>query len=267
MIQTIEIKTLEQAMEILLHQHYNEEIGRIRSDYLYRGMPNSEFTLITSLQHNCGDLQYELEPSILRYFAKYAEKEDPQLMSSVWRQLITGQHHNLPTRLLDWTHSPLVGLHFSCCEADMAMTDKRDGVLWRIDEGEFTKLLPEKYKAALQKDRTDVFSVETLSSVVDNLEQYDADMGAKSIAILEPPSSDQRIINQYSHFTVMPKGVADFEKFLDENTEKTRKLIIKKEIRWQLRDLLDQLNISERTLYPGLDGLSKWIARHYYVTR
>ena len=29
--------------------------------------------------------------------------------------------------------------------------------------------------------------------------------------------------------------------------------------------MLDQFNISERVLYPGLDGLSKWIARHYYV--
>ena len=26
-----------------------------------------------------------------------------------------------------------------------------------------------------------------------------------------------------------------------------------------------QLNISERTVYPGLDGLSAWLARHYYV--
>ena len=33
----------------------------------------------------------------------------------------------------------------------------------------------------------------------------------------------------------------------------------------QARDLLDQLNSSERIVYPGLDGLSRWLARHYYV--
>ena len=38
-----------------------------------------------------------------------------------------------------------------------------------------------------------------------------------------------------------------------------------KELRWQARDLLDQLNISDRIVYPRLDGLSKWLARHYYV--
>jgi hypothetical protein len=29
--------------------------------------------------------------------------------------------------------------------------------------------------------------------------------------------------------------------------------------------MLDQLNMSERIVYPGLDGLSRWIARHYFV--
>ena len=48
-------------------------------------------------------------------------------------------------------------------------------------------------------------------------------------------------------------------------TENTARYIIKKELRWQVRDLLDQLNISERIVYPGLDGLSMWLARHYYV--
>ena len=53
--------------------------------------------------------------------------------------------------------------------------------------------------------------------------------------------------------------------FLDKHTDRTVRYIIKKEIRWQVRDLLDQLNISERIVYPGLDGLSQWLARHYFV--
>ena len=52
---------------------------------------------------------------------------------------------------------------------------------------------------------------------------------------------------------------------MDKHTDRTVRFIIKKEIRWQVRDLLDQLNISERIVYPGLDGLSQWLARHYFV--
>ena len=83
--------------------------------------------------------------------------------------------------------------------------------------------------------------------------------------IVEPPSIEQRIINQYSFFSIVPLKIENVVDFLAANTENTVKYVIKKELKWQIRDLLDQLNISERIIYPGLDGLSQWLARHYYV--
>ena len=76
---------------------------------------------------------------------------------------------------------------------------------------------------------------------------------------------DPRIINQYSFFSVIPNDMSDIEGFLDSNTNNTIKYIIRRDMRWRIRDMLDQLNISERIVYPGLDGLSRWIGRHYYV--
>ena len=49
------------------------------------------------------------------------------------------------------------------------------------------------------------------------------------------------------------------------HTKNTVKYVIDRSLRWRIRDMLDQLGISERIIYEGLDGLSKWIARHYYV--
>ena len=178
--------------------------------------------------------------------------------------MITGQHNGLPTRLLDWTHSSLVALHFAMTEDNLEEMDAHDCVVWRIDMNEQIDHLPEKYRLAIGREQSTLFSVDMLTKITDSLYQYDEDMGDRSMVIIEPPSTNDRIITQYSFFSAIPTGM-DIEKFLDERTDKTVKYVIDRNLRWRVRDMLDSLNISERLFFPGLDGLSKWIARHYYV--
>ena len=42
-----------------------------------------------------------------------------------------------------------------------------------------------------------------------------------------------------------------------------RRIIIPAGVKLEIRDKLDYINISERMIYPGLDGICKWITRHY----
>ena len=266
MITTIEIDTIEQALGILSEQEYDAQIKRFRSPYFSRGEPDAAFRLKTTLSRNCKSHARELEPALLRNFTKYAVNEDPTIEDSVWRQMIVGRHHGLPTRTLDWSHSPLIALHFTTTGESPKNISLHDSVIWRIDMDEVHSLLPQKYRDALNANDTYVFDLDMLSGIAPTLEEYDRDMGSSSMVFVEPPSIDQRIINQYSFFGVVPGGMQDIESFLQERTSGTVRYIIKKEIRWRIREMLDQLNVNERMVYPGLDGLSSWLARHYYVS-
>ncbi|MCR4740244.1 MAG: FRG domain-containing protein [Lachnospiraceae bacterium] len=266
MIKEIKIDKIEDLIPLFTEQDYRPDLKRNRGMYIYRGMSDAGFKMHTSLSRTCKGLQKELEPAILENFAKYAVASDPLVADSVWRQIIVGQHYGLPTRLLDWTHSPLVGLHFATCEENLELMDKHDCVVWRMDMAEMLHNLPEKYREEVNKKQSTVFSVELLKKLTNNsLSQYDIDMKDEAMVTIEPPSLDERIVNQYSFFSVIPMGITDIEAFLDRKTEKTVKYVIDKSLRWRVRDMLDQMNISERIVYPGLSGLSKWIARHYYV--
>lgn len=267
MITTEYINSIDGIKDLLVEQERNPDNGRYRSSYFYRGMPDPSFTLTTSLYRNCGDKASVLENPLLENFIKYVSIEDPTIDESIWKAMIVGQHHGLPTRLLDWTHSTLVALHFANTEGNLSDLDKRDCVVWRIDARELNAKLPEKYQDALNKKHTFMFSVKNLAQITNSIEEYDKDMAGKSLVIVEPPSIDQRIVNQYSFFTIVPNEITNLEDFLNENTEKTVKYVIDKKLRWDLRDILDQMNMNERMIYPGTDGIAKWLARHYYVQK
>ena len=265
MIEEIRIESMQQMMELMAEQKFRPELNRHRDLHIYRGESNSAFRLSTSLARNCKSQSKFLEKPMLQNFTKYAVLEEPIIEGSVWKQMIVGQHHGFPTRLLDWSFSPLMALHFAMTEADLDKMSAHDSVVWRIDVHELHDRLPDKYQKIMKEHCTTVFSMEMLQEACKTLEQYDEDMKDDNMLVIEPPSLDRRIISQYSFFSIVPSGMKDIEAFLDSHTHKTARFVIAKELRWQIRDFLDHQNITERMVYPGLDGLSQWLGRHYYV--
>jgi hypothetical protein len=258
-MQDITVQSWTELHERLYEGSWNERLGRFRSSYAYRGMQIATFDLTTSLVRLGGDYPRH-EDDLLRNFRKYAYDQGAAMGASVWNWLALAQHHGLPTRLLDWTYSPYVALHF--VTADLEMYD-HDGIVWCVDYVQSNKLLPDQLRALLERDETNIFTAETIEEAAPTLPAFDGLSESDFVIFLEPPSLDDRIVNQYALFSLMSSPTAHLDSWLAERPHLYRRLIIPASLKWEIRDKLDQANITERVLFPGLDGLSSWLRRYY----
>lgn len=71
-ITEIKVDSIQNIKQLIIETQKDDTIGRYRSPALFRGLPNSTYTLQTSLYRNCKEKSIELETSILRNFYKYA---------------------------------------------------------------------------------------------------------------------------------------------------------------------------------------------------
>lgn len=265
-VQKVYIDNIDGLWPIIKNCRFDEKIGRTRSRFLYRGISNADFSMTTSLRRNCKDQSARLEHSILRNFEKYVAISEPYISDSEWKAMVVGQHHGLPTRLMDWTYSPLIAMHFATSGVPLENYEENDFAIWEIDIVEINSLLPIAYSNIIKKHSAFLFTLEMLEQENISLEKYDEDMGENSLIVIEPPTIDQRIMNQFAYFAVIPQKMVHIETFLELCTTHTKKYIISKKIKWEVREMLDKLNANERIVYPGVDGLCMWLSRHYYVT-
>lgn len=272
----IYVTSWNQLQDELFRGAWNDSLQRYRSSFAFRGLSDSSYLLETSLKRLQGPF-WLLEKHLLRNFRKYAQLEAREL-SSFWHLLSIAQHHGLPTRLLDWTYSPYIALHFAT--ANLERFDQ-DGAIWVVDYEKAHGHLPLSLQKLLQSEGAQAFTVELLTSLqphhephgidesvfrefVETLAEFDA-LGSQGEFLLffEPPSINERIVNQFALFSVMPNARRNIDDWLLENPELFRRIILPAELKWECRDKLDQCNISERVLFPGLDGLSSWLKRQY----
>ncbi len=226
-----------------------------RPTLVYRGMSSASLTLATSLERR-GLGFAQRERHLFRNWRKYAFRHGHSDWSD-WYWLSLARHYGLPTRLLDWTFAPLIALHF----ATLRRPDE-PALIWAVDHSRVHEALPDEYRTELQDEGATVFTVEMLSRLAPRLDRFGG--GRSDVALFfEPPSLEERIVNQSAVFSVMSSPSASFQDWLRLHPDAARRLVITPEAKVETREHLDQNGINERLLFPGLTGLAAYLTRYY----
>jgi hypothetical protein len=248
--------------------------GRRRDLGVYRGVGDARWPMLTSLDRLGGleppHTKRALEEHILRNFARYSRPHVPEPSRSDWELLAAAQHHGVPTRLLDWTYSPLVAAHFATMgrrpgAGQGGGEPGTDRVIWRLDWHRVHRHfgLPELALMADDLERlrdpsgTGRFTPWELIEHSGHVEPF--------ACLFEPPTLDARIAAQSAVFTLTSSTTQPFDAFLTEHglgDALTCYVIPATEV-GRVRDQLDLVSFDERRLFPDLDGVASQLRRYY----
>jgi hypothetical protein len=259
----VRVTSLGDLIDRLTPPEPDPRTGRRRDTGVYRGSAAADRSLLTSLDRLGGveppHTKRELEAHILRNFIRYSRPHRPGIAPSDWEQVVTAQHHGVPTRLLDWTYSPLIAAYFAVGEVSRG----GDRAVWRLEWQEVHRKFGLAPLALLIEDLERTFGSpdEPLTPwrlMADGVKHEFACM-------LEPPSLDARIVAQSAVFTLCSDTTRSFDAFLADNGLEgaLTRVVIPEEAVARVSDQLDMVGMDERRLFPDLDGVAAQLRRYY----
>ena len=178
-------------------------------------------------------------PRAFSYRGSNARYPFVQRVLTDWEAITLGQHHQLPTRLLDWTSNPLVALFFAAethWDTDGAVFAYRPRNVWEYHISMFQGQNPRS-------------------------PQVPDPLTIRGIKMVFPMLLADRLITQSGGFTIQEPIAClmkrDDQEFDDESLDilEIYKWTLPKGSKLEILDELHRVSVNRRTLFPGLDGV------------
>jgi hypothetical protein len=214
----------------------------------FRGHANATWTLIPSLYRTPFCIDHER--TLLTRFQQNALPLLSHRPSTPWEWLFLMRHHGCPTRLLDWTESPLVALYFAV-EAS-AHNDASDAHLWCLSPTALNE------QANIHGQHAGDIPAFGVGPYLDDYapDKVNAVVGYRRPAVAAiAPREPGRMTVQQSVFTIHHVKTESLEAYPD--TSPLWRLIIPFAKKPLIRAELATLGISRLSLFPDLDSVAQ----------
>lgn len=245
------------------------EVAKLDSGWVFRGDVESR-KLVSSLERACDSWGVPLEDApkvereLLREFQRHPEAGRLGLDLHdhlCWYAAM--QHYGAPTRLLDWTYSPFVAAHFAFDRLLLtlpaeARTSPTRAAVWALNTKKMTTALE-----GVLKDDWDLYQEK--NSAAFTALYVDRFPPILFMGIVNPLRLNERLSVQQGVF-LCP---GDVRRRWRENlavlgdTGLIRLLVMDDGVLYDAFNQLARMNVTARSLLPGLDGYAKSLLHRF----
>ena len=212
------------------------ELGKLDDgNWGFRGVTSTDHDLVPSIGRKTARKRYsrEWEEEVFRKFRQHALPYLIKVPTNNFAWLAIARHSGLPTRLLDWTLSPLVGVYFAVTGPRPAKGDPPDCALYAFRGKDY---------------ETD----DEIKSVFAR---------GKGYRIVDAAHYITRIAAQKGFFTLHAQPNKPFR------TRTLKKFVIPGNLCDEFQLRLDFYGLNHATLFPDLDGLGRYWGWCYRTNR